>query len=90
MINGIEKEAYKFANLENVLNALAGYYQILIYFYYELAEKENKYVKTPLPGSRHFNLKGNLGDKVVFYFDTAKYIDDNSSLIIDINDKVFY
>lgn len=84
------KVAYKFANLENVLNALSGYYQVLIYFYYELAQKENKYVKIPLPGSRHFNLKEGLGDKLVFYFDTAQYVDDNFCLVEEINNKIFY
>ena len=88
-INNKTKFAYKFANLENVLNALAAYYQILIYFYYELAQKENKIIKSPLPGSRHFNLKEELGDKIAFYFDTAKYVEDGC-LMEEINNKIFY
>lgn len=76
-INGLKMESYKFGNLESVLNALAGLYQILIYMYYELAISENKEITTPLPGSRIFRLSGNLGQELVFYQNEAFYIKES-------------
>ena len=44
---GLEtKECYKFGNLQNVIQGLAGLYQILIYYYYTTAELERKRVLT--------------------------------------------
>lgn len=77
-INNKKQEAYKFANQKYTLLALAGLYQIMIYFYYYLAEKEGKKVMTPLPGSRLFNLCGNGWDNVEFYMDSAVYLEGGS------------
>lgn len=75
-ICGIEKEYFKFANLEYTLFALAGLYQLLIYFYYELAKDDR--IQTPLPGSRIFNLSGNKWNNIIFYHDSAFYINDST------------
>ena len=75
-IDSETKEYYKFANLKNVLLALAGLYQILTYIYYNIATEEEQEVVTPLPGSRLFELKGDLWEDVNFYGDFAFYFDD--------------
>lgn len=72
----IKMEAYKFGTLGNTLNALAGLYQILIYFYYDISSKENNQINSPLPGSRLFQLSGPLSKKIVFYTNDAFYIED--------------
>lgn len=53
------KENYKFANQENVLNALAGLYQLEQYLYAAIPHSQQQ-EETPLPGSRLFKL-GNQG-----------------------------
>lgn len=75
-IDNKRQEAYKFANQKYTLLALAGLYQIMIYFYYYLAEQEGKKVLTPLPGSRLFKLCGNNWDNVGFYMDSAFYMEE--------------
>ena len=62
--------------MKNVLLALAGLYQILTYIYYNIATEEDQEVVTPLPGSRLFELKGDLWEDVNFYGDFAFYFDD--------------
>lgn len=72
--NGIEK--FKYSDQENVLNALAGLFILLMYFYEEIVKKtsdEDK-LRVPLPQSEIFHLE-NWGDyfqKIVenkFYFE---------------------
>ena len=48
------KENYKYANLQNTINALAGLYQMEMYLYSVILHKPS--VETPLPGSRLFTL----------------------------------
>lgn len=72
-INDMSKEYYKFANLEYTLYSLAGLYQLLIYYYYDLAPKDR--IQVPLPGSRLFTLSGGKWDDIVFYKDISFYID---------------
>lgn len=74
-IEGESKEYYKFANLEYTLFALAGLYQILIYYFFELAKTER--IKVPLPGSHLFELSGGKWDTIIFYQDFAFYVDDS-------------
>lgn len=80
-IDNTEKEAYRFANQKYTLTALAGLYQIMVYFYHNLAIDEGKKILTPIPGSRLFKLVGGIWDSVSFYGDSAFYVDDNGSLI---------
>lgn len=80
-INNISKEAYKFANQEYTLLSLAGLYQLLIYYYYDISVCENKRVVVPLPGSRMFRLVGGIWKDVTFYGDYATYINDEGYLI---------
>lgn len=75
-IDGVKKEYYRFANLNYILHSLAGLFQLLIYYYYDLAQKER--IKVPLPGSRMFALVGYKWDDIVFYQDMAFYIDTSS------------
>ena len=76
MVNGVKMESYKFGNLFNVINALSGLYEILILMYSELANNENRRIKTPLPGSRVFVLGGNIGNTLTFYDNDAFYVED--------------
>lgn len=75
-INSVTKEYFKFANLNYTLSALAGLYQALIYVYYMIASAEGKRISVPLPGSRIFELEGNIWDTINFYGDFALYIND--------------
>ena len=69
-INGLTKEGYRFATLENVLNSLGGLYVLLLHSYYLLLKSEGKTIEIPLPGSRLFLLDSPLWHNVVFAFDT--------------------
>ena len=82
-IDAIQKQGYKFANQEYTLEALAGLFQILIYYYYDLVLVEGKKVMTPVPGSRLFRLTGENWDIVDFYTDYAFYINDEGYLICE-------
>lgn len=75
-IEDVDKDYYKFANLKYTLFALAGLYQLLIYYYYDLAEEER--IKVPIPGSHLLTLSGNKWDDIIFYQDIAFYIDFSS------------
>lgn len=87
--NDIEKEYYKFANQGNVLNALAGLYQLELYLY--LMTDHNPSRETPLPGSRLFKLinqqweNKHFGDDVMIYVDNGTlYTDFAETLYSDI------
>lgn len=80
-INSITKASYKFADLENVINALGGLYHLLLHSYYLTLKNEGKTVKIPLPGSRLFKLQGPMWNNVDFGFDTI-YIEENPGEII--------
>lgn len=73
-IDGVNKEHYKFANLKYTLFSLAGLYQLLMYYYFDLVQGER--IKVPLPGSRLFLLSGGKWDNIIFYQDIAFYVDD--------------
>lgn len=47
---------YKKANQNNVINALSALFQMEMYFYNHLTNKENKEEKTPLPKSKLFSI----------------------------------
>lgn len=81
-INGLTKEGYKFATLENVLNSLGGLYLLLLHSYYLLLKNEGKTIAVPLPGSRLFKLDGPPWNDVVFAFDTRFYF-DNGDLVLE-------
>ncbi len=72
----MERDYYKFANLEYTLYSLAGLYQLLIYFYFDLAKEDR--IQVPLPGSRMFALSGGKWDDMLFYQDSAVYIDPSN------------
>lgn len=75
-INNVEQNYYKFANLKYTLYSLSALYQLLIYFYFDLAEEDR--IKVPLPGSRMFVLSGGKWDDIIFYQDSAFYIDPSN------------
>ena len=77
---GIKKESYKFANLENVLNALAALYQIMLNLYRSIVSP-SKQVKVPLRGSKLFRLSSNYWDQEPYFSDYALYVDDSGQLI---------
>lgn len=82
-IGGIQMPGFQFANQQYTVEALAGLFQILIYYYYDLALQEEKKVVTPIPGSKLFELVGGEWDKVNFYTDCAFYMDDKGYLIYE-------
>lgn len=82
-INGITKESYKFANLKNILNSLAGLYHLLLHSYYLLLKNEGNPIAVPLPGSRLFRLDGTLWKDVIFPFDMKFYVDNDGWLTME-------
>ena len=47
-LEGVTQESFRFANQKYTLLALAGLYQIMVYFFYLLATKEGEIVVTPI------------------------------------------
>lgn len=88
-INGVSKEYYKFANLENVLLAMAGLYHCSLAIYYELSSAEGRDILLPLPGSRLFRMSGGVWDGMIFYQDYAFYIKHNR-LIMAQGEGIYY
>lgn len=80
-INGVSKSSYKFANLENVINALGALYQLILHFYRLALIHEGQRIEVLLPGSRLFKLEGLIWKDIVFPFDTSFEI-DNGCLIL--------
>lgn len=70
----ISMENYKFANQENVLNALAGLYQLEQYLYTII--NHDPHIETPLPGSRLYKLKDQGWENKFFGQDTFFYVDN--------------
>ena len=89
-IKNTKMEAYKFANLETILDALCGLYQLLIYMYYEIASRENQRILTPLPGSKIFKMNGNLGKQLHFYGNMAFYVKEDTGELIQQNGYFTY
>ena len=80
-IDGVKQEGFKFANQKYTLLALAGLYQIMVYFFHKIATDEGNTIVTPMPGSRFFRLRGGIWDQIDFYGDSAFYINDEDHLI---------
>ena len=80
-LDGVKQEGFKFANQKYTLLALAGLYQIMIYYYQRIASEEGNSIVTPMPGSRLFKLHGGIWDQIDFYGDSAFYINDEDHLI---------
>lgn len=78
--NGIRKESYKFANLENVLSALSALYQVMLNLYRSIVSP-SKQVKVPLRGSKLFRLSSRYWDNGQYFCDYALYVDDAGNLI---------
>ena len=70
---------YKLANLEIVLNALAGLYQEELYLY-SLISHDPK-IETPMTGSRLFKLKGAGWEEKRYYLDANLYVDENDGCL---------
>ena len=87
-IANLTKEYYKFANMEHVINGLAGLYQVLLYNYRILAMAENKKIEIPLPGSRLFALKGSDWSTVSFFQDFAQYFDNG--VLVTVTSTIHY
>ncbi len=89
-IDGVKQEGYKFANQKYTLLALAGLYQIMVYFYQKLASDEAKRIVTPMPGSRIFELSGGMWDSISFYGDSAFYIDEETGNLFWVTSSLNY
>ena len=76
---GIKQASYKFANLENVLNALSALYQVMLNFYRSIISS-SKHAKVPLRGSRLFKLSSNYWDQGQYFSDYVVYLDDSGQL----------
>ena len=70
-IDNSKQEGFKFANQKYTLLALAGLYQIMVYFYYKVSTDEGKWVVTPMPGSRLFELTQGMWAAIDFYGENA-------------------
>lgn len=68
------KENYKYANLKNTINALAGLYQIELFLYSVIPHKPS--IETPLPGSRLFTLDKCGWEAKHFGKDSLTYVKD--------------
>ena len=80
-IGAVTQENYKFANQGNVLNALAGLYQMEQYLYSMI--NSDLSIETPLPGSRLFILKDQGWEDKHFGHDTLCYVKAGVFNIID-------
>lgn len=89
IIGTVEDNYLCFANLKYTLHSLAGLYQILIFSYKKLAESENKRIQVPIPGSRLFELTGELWTGSIFYKDMAFYIDDTGHLLQETSSIIY-
>ena len=78
--NGVRKESYKFATLENVLNALSALYQVMLNLYRSIVLSP-KHVKVPLRGSKLFSLSSQYWDDGHYFCDYVLYIVDDGELI---------
>jgi hypothetical protein len=76
--NGVEY--YKLANQKNILNALSGLYQIEMYFYKSILDKNNdtNQLRMPVPQSKRLLIKN--------WIDNADLIDNRYILYINQND----
>ena len=77
---GTRKESYKFATLENVLDALSALYQVMLNLYRSIVSP-SKQVKVPLRGSKLFRLSSQYWDDGQYFSDYALYVDDAGNLI---------
>ena len=73
--NDEAKESYKFANLRDTLNALAGLYLINLYLFQSLLGR-NIHIDTPMPGSRLFKPINQGWEVKNTYADSALYVYD--------------
>ena len=89
-IDGERLEGYKFANQKYTLLALGGLYQIMVYYYHKIATNESKWVVTPMPGSRLFELTGGIWADIVFYGDSAFHIDPNTGHLLWKTSSIHY
>lgn len=89
-IDGVKQEGFKFATQKYTLLALAGLYQIMVFFYNKLATDAGKQIITPMPGSRLFKLSGGVWDSVPFYGDSAFVVDEGSGHLIWTTSSIHY
>lgn len=71
----ITKENYKFANLENVANAMAGLYLLELYLYTKVTDA-SPHLDTPIPGSRLFRAVDHGWEGKKTYQDIGLYIEN--------------
>ena len=85
---GVSLENYKFANLENILNSLAGLYQLEQYLYCIITH--DPVIETPLPGSRFFRMKDFGWENKRFGKDNIFYIDQRNGHLYSMETDKFY
>ena len=81
-IHDVKQEYYKFANQKYTLMALMGLYQVMLYSYYFLSQKENKTVFVPLPASRLFETNSSIWKDVDLGTNSVMYINNETGHLI--------
>ena len=83
MKNGLEN--YKMANQENILNAFCALYQIEMYFYRSIIDKNNfkGKLRMPVPQSRKLRIKNWPDNSELIDNRYILYIDDNGNLFLE-------
>ncbi len=79
---------YKLANQGNVINALAGLYQLEQYFYSIILHDVR--VDTPIPGSRLFRLMDHGWENKRFGKDALVYVNEADGCLYRIEPDIFY
>ena len=79
--DGVTKENYKFANMNNTVYALAGLYLLEMYLYDYVTDADH-HTDTPVPGSRLFKAIDNGWESKCTYADTAFYIEEGLLMYI--------
>lgn len=79
-INTVTQEAYKFANLENVITSLSGLYVLLMNIF---AKIKNNREDSPIPNSKLFNMKSKRWSKCKYFNTIYASTSDNGNIYFD-------
>ena len=74
------QEAYKFADLENVITSLSGLYVLLMNIF---AKIKNNREDSPIPNSKLFNMKSKRWSKCKYFNTIYASISDNGNIYFD-------
>lgn len=79
-INTVTQEAYKFADLENVITSLSGLYVLLMNIF---AKIKNNREDSPIPNSKLFNMKSKRWSKCKYFNTIYASTSDNGNIYFD-------